>query len=255
MKNFVSSVFRAFKILELIGEAGSKGITEVSKELNIPKSTSYQIIMTLVDSGILEKDKERNHYHLGSKLFQLANLSRYSLQITQVSIAPLKQLNEQLDETIHLTVLVGNEVLYLNCFESTKRLRTHSAVGEKAPLYSTGVGKAVLAFQPPEKRDKILREINPRKITNNTIINKEALQKELDHIVQCGFAIDNSENEDGVGCVAVPIWDHEGIVIASISVSGPTSRILSENKNYFVEALKKTALAISLSLGYREVRK
>jgi len=148
----VHSVSRAIEILDLIGNTGSKGVTEISRELNIPKSTSYQIIMTLVDAEILEKDDERNHYHLGLKLFQLGNLSRYNLQINKVSVALLQQLNEQFDETIHLTVLEGNEVLYLNCFESTKRLRTHSAVGEKAPLYNTGVGKAMLAFQPHDKK-------------------------------------------------------------------------------------------------------
>ncbi|MCK4789111.1 MAG: IclR family transcriptional regulator [Desulfobacteraceae bacterium] len=251
MKNSVRSVLRAVRILELIGKAGSKGVTEISRELKSPKSSVYQIISTLVDQHIIEKDSDSNLYHLGLKLFELGNLARFNLEISEVSNPYLRELNEKLDETVHLTILENGEILYINCFESTKRLRTHSAIGEKAPLHCTGVGKAMLAYLPVDEIEKIIQEKGLQKFTENTITNKAVLLKELKKIAQCGYAIDNMEHEDGVICFAAPIWNHEGKVIASISVAGPSQRITLKMESILAESVMETTRGISKKLGYK----
>ena len=249
MKNSVRSVLRAIKILELIGKAGSMGVTEISRELKSPKSSVYQIISTLVDEHIVEKDSDSNLYHLGLKLFELGNLARFNLEISKVSNPYLKELNEKLDETVHLTVIDEGEVLYIECLESTKRLRTYSVIGVRAPLHCTAVGKAMLAYLPVDEIAKIIQEKGLQKYTENTITDKAILLKEFKKIAQCGYAIDNMEHEDGVICFAAPIWNHDGKVIASVSIAGPSQRITLRMESMFAESVMETTRRISKKLG------
>ncbi len=251
MENHVRSVKRAIRILELIGRDRSKRITDISRELNIPKSSVYQIISELVNEKILEKDNESNLYFLGLKIFELANMARFNLEIIKVSTVYLEKLNKKLDETIQLTVLESGEVLYVACLESKKRLRTHCALGERAPLHCTGVGKAILAFMPAYEVERIIQKKGLKKFTKNTITDKNALFKELRKISNQGYSIDNMEHEDGIRCVAVPIRNHEGNVFASISVSGPSQRITKEVESILAESMKDTAIKISTRLGYK----
>ncbi len=226
-------------------------VTGISKELNIPKSTVYQIVTTLVSERIVEKDSDSNLYHLGLKLFELGNLVRFNLEISKIAAPYLKELHEKYDETIHLTVLDVGEVLYVDCSESTKRLRTHSAIGEKAPLHCTGVGKAILAFLPANEIERVIQEKGLRMFTENTITDRDLLLEELKKIAQSGYAIDNMEHEEGVRCVAAPIRNHDGRVFAAISISGPAQRIIPEKDGTFAEAVKHAATKISRRLEYK----
>ena len=153
---YIRSVGRAIKILEAFNNKSKLGITEISKMLQIPKSTTHDIVTTLEKEGILEKDSESSKYYLGIKLFELGDRARENFELRKVAIPYLKELNEMFDETVHLTVPENGEVLYIECFESTKRLRTYSVIGIRAPMYCTAVGKAILAFLPDKEINKII---------------------------------------------------------------------------------------------------
>ena len=137
-------------------------------------------------------------------------MAQSDLEIRRVASPFLKELNSELDETVHLTVLEGNEVLYVDCLESTKRLRTYSVIGVRAPLYCTSVGKAILAFLEPKELEKILDSLIFEKFTENTITDKIFLMDELKMIAQRGYAVDNMEHEEGLRCVGAPIRNHNG---------------------------------------------
>ena len=143
----VNSVLRAVKLLEYLGKNEGRTVTHISKTLGYPKSTTHEILATLEHENLVSKD-QHNCYHLGLKLFELGSMAQTDLEIRRVAAPFLKQLNAELDETVHLTVLEENEVLYVECLESSKRLRTYSVLGVRAPLYCTSVGKAILAFLP-----------------------------------------------------------------------------------------------------------
>ncbi|MBW2123624.1 MAG: IclR family transcriptional regulator [Deltaproteobacteria bacterium] len=246
----VKSVWRAFKILESFETGGMMGVTELSRKLDFPKSSVYEIVTTLVGQGILEKDPERNRYRLGLRLFELGNRARDSLEIRRVASPLLKTLNRELDETVHLTVLESGEVLYVECFESTKRLRTYSVIGVRAPLHCTAVGKAILAFLGRDEIEEIIRNKGLPGFTERTITDRGALLAELDRIVASGYAVDNMEHEEGARCVGSPIRNGIGRVFASISVSGPSQRITEQRIPEIGKLVMAAAAEISRRLGY-----
>ena len=249
-KGVVKSVRRAIKILEAFESDRGMSVTKISKILNLPKSSVHEILSTLVTEGILEKDFDSSTYHLGIKLFELGNRARSNLEIRKVATPYLKELNARFDETVHLTVLDNQEVLYIECFESTKRLRTYSVIGVRAPLYCTAVGKAILAFLPLDEIDEIIKVKGLGKFTENTITDRNVLLQELEKIVLTGYAVDNMEHEDGVRCVGAPIRNYSGKVFASISVSGPSQRVTLENIPEIAELVIATASDISRKLGF-----
>ncbi len=249
-KGVVKSVRRAIKILEAFESDRGMSVTEISKILNLPKSSVHEILFTLVTEGILEKDFDSSTYHLGIKLFELGNRARSNLEIRKVATPYLKELNARFDETVHLTVLDNQEVLYIECFESTKRLRTYSVIGVRAPLHCTAVGKAILAFLSRDDIDEIIKVKGLERFTENTITDRDVLLQELEKTVLNGYAVDNMEHEDGVRCVGAPIRNYSGSVFASISVSGPSQRVTLENIPEIAEVVIATASDISRKLGY-----
>lgn len=248
----VKSVFRAIKILEWLG--GHKEgltVTDISRELDFPKSSTHEILATLEQENLIVKDYA-NRYFLGLKLFELGSIAQLDLEIRRIARPFLKRLNEELDETVHLTVLDGNEVLYVDCLESSKRLRTYSVLGVRAPLYCTSVGKAILAFQEKETLESILNSMTLEKFTENTITDTSFLMDELNTTTQRGYAVDNMEHEEGLRCVGAPIRNHAGKVFAAISVSGPSQRITLGNISEIGKVVMSQAEEISEQLGYRK---
>ena len=250
-RGVVKSVWRTIKILDSFGSEEGMGVTELSKKLNFPKSSVHEILTTLVKENILEKDGDKNRYYLGIKLFELGNRARANLEIRKVATPFLKELNGKLDETVHLTVLDNGEVLYVECFESTKRLRTYSVIGIRAPLHCTAVGKAILASLSEDDIERIIRTKGLEKFTENTITDQDLLLEDIKQIVQRGYAVDNMEHEEGVRCVGAPIRNHIGAAFASISVSGPSQRIRPERIPQIAKKVISTANEISRKLGYQ----
>jgi IclR family KDG regulon transcriptional repressor len=250
-KGVVKSVWRTVKIFELLSCGDSLSVTEISKKLGFPKASVYEILFTLNKEGIIEKDPATNRYHLGLKLFELGNMARHNLDIRKAAIPFLKRLNEHLDETVHLTLLDHDEVLYIECFESTKRLRTYSVIGDRAPLHCTAVGKAILAFLSQDEIERIIQVKGLENFTENTLTHKDLLLKDLEKVVQYGYAVDNMEHEEGVRCVGAPIRNNEGNVLASISVSGPSQRITTNKIPEIATIVISTAREISSRLGYK----
>jgi len=247
----VKSVYRAVKILDVLSSEGEKSVTEISTTLSFPKSSVHEITSTLLATGILEKDSDRNKYSLGLKLFELGKQAQANLEISKVAIPSLRSLHEQFDETVHLTVLDRKEVLYIECFESTKQLRTYSVIGIRAPLHCTAVGKAILAYLDDEEVEEIIRSMGLPRFTQNTITDRVRLNAEVRKIRDSGFATDEMEHEEGVCCVGAPVRNHTGQVVASISVSGPSQRITPVRIAEIAPLVMERAAEISRRLGYK----
>jgi DNA-binding IclR family transcriptional regulator len=149
-------------------------------------------------------------------------------------------------------VLDGNEVVYIAQSESTKLLKLFTQLGAKVPFYCTGGGKAILAYQPKKVQDMVLSNTNFIKYTTNTLSDMEQLKKEFDIIRKQGYAIDNEEREDGVTCIAAPVFDCYGEAVASVSVSGPTYRLKEKDFSAIIRNVKEVAKKLSMHLGYVE---
>jgi DNA-binding IclR family transcriptional regulator len=250
----VRSVSRAIRILELLAGDGRLSAADVSRRLGLPRSSAFELLSTLEQEGLLEKDRERNLYHLGLKLFELGARAQTNLEIRRVALPFLKALNQELDETVHLAVLDDREVLYVECVESTKRLRTYSLLGVRAHLHCTAVGKAILAFLAPEEVEEVLREKGLLRFTDHTLTDLEALRADLEAIRGRGYAVDLMEHEEGFCCVGAPVRDHEGRVFTSVSVSGPFQRITPERIPQIARLVLRCTGEVSWKLGWREGR-
>ena len=247
----VRSLVRAFRILESFQSGEGRSISDISQEMKIPKSTAYEILTTLAGQGALQRDEAGNRFQLGIKLIELGSRARCSFPLNRVASGPLKALSEAFNETVYLTVPDRDQAFYVDCYESTKALRTFSTIGDRAPLYCTAVGKALLAFRPVEEIRRLLEASPLLRYTRNTLTDIDELLQELRRVVERGYSVDDMEHEAGVRCVGAPVRDAEGRVCAAISVSGPAQRVTPQREPEIALRVMSTAAEISRSLGFR----
>lgn len=249
----IGSVIKAVMILEELAEsAEGLGLTEISKRLNYGVSATYHILNTLKLHSIIEQDKKTKKYRIGVGLFRISSMAKRQYSLVYIAQPFLDKLRVMVDETSNLMVLDGYEVAYIAQSESTKLLKMFTQLGAKAPLYCTGGGKAILAYKPVSFQDLILSKISLQRYTDNTITTIEDLRKEFRLIKKQGYAIDNEEREEGIICVASPIFDCYGEVVAAISISGPSYRIKEKDLSNIISSVVLTAKEISANLGYAE---
>ena len=242
---------KTFSILEILLQHGSSmHMTEISEKLGLYPSTIHRILDTLKHWGYVEQDPHTQKYRLGLKLLELGMAKLQQMDLVKEATPYLKELVNQCNETVHLGVLEKEEVLYLAKEESSQTIRMISYVGKRAPLHCTALGKVLLAHLSPEERKKTLEGKVLSRLTENTIIDKEELEKELSKVREQGFALDREENEKDVRCVAAPIRNYQGEVIAALSISSPIFRIDRNAQNNLKEALIETSEKISKRLGY-----
>ncbi|HOX32876.1 MAG TPA: IclR family transcriptional regulator [Spirochaetales bacterium] len=246
----VRSVLRAFEILDSFQEGRSRSISEISQDLGIPKSTVFDLLSTLVDLGVLSRERGSNDYQLGNKLIELGNKARGGSFLNRVAAPYLKALRDEYDETVFLTVRDGDQAFYVDCYESMRRLRTYSTMGDRAPLYCTSVGKAILAFLPDDEIERYVGAVRLDRFTPNTIMDRELLREDLRRTRERGYSVDDMEHEDGVRCVGAPLRDSEGRVVGAISVSGFAQRITREREAQVAASVMRAAREISAALGF-----
>ena len=246
----VNSVFKAIKILELLGDQPNLGVTELANIFSLPKSSVHNILKTLENERLIERNGLNGKYHLGIKLVELGNQAQVNLDIYKLSAPFLYGLNQKFDETVHLTILDNDEVLYIDCIESKKRLRTYSVLGVRAPLYCTAVGKIILAFMDDSKIRRIIKEKGLKQYTAQTISSEKRLFEEIEKIRILGYAIDRMEHEDHIQCIGAPIRNARGEVFASMSISGPAERLTEKKLVEMSKFLIDVTDSISRKFGY-----
>lgn len=224
-KNIVQSLIRAIDILDLVSK-NKEGInvTEISDQLNLHKSTAYRLLSTLEYKNFVKKDKNKK-YKVGKRVIEIGYQALNNIDLRKEMRPILQKLGEITEETIHLGVLDNFKVFYIDKVETSHTIRMYSSIGKGGPLYCTGIGKALLAFSEQEYINRFLKQVKFVKYTDNTITHKKELKDELEKIKKSGYAIDNMEHEDNIRCVAAPILDYSGDLIAAISISAPTQRM------------------------------
>lgn len=244
---------KSLSILELLLQQGSAmNMTEISERLEIYPSTIHRILDTLKHWGYVEQDPHTQKYQLGLKVLELGMAKLRQIDLVREATPYLKELVAQCNETVHLGVLEEGEVLYLAKEESSQTIRMCSYVGRRAPIHCTALGKVLLAYLPEEKRKKILWQKELLRFTEKTITDRKELEKELNKVKKQGFALDREENEKDVCCIAAPIKDYQGKIIAAISISGPVYRIDINKQNHLKEALIRISKKMSKRLGCDE---
>jgi DNA-binding IclR family transcriptional regulator len=249
-KKIIQSIDRALQVLELFSlEKPEWGVTEISKALNIYKSNVHNILSTLAERGYFKKDPKTDKYKLGIKFFELGSVVIKNMDLRKIAHPYIEKLSKEFNETVHLGILDKGRVVSIEREESDKSLCSHIEIGRRAPLHCTAVGKAIMSYLSENEINLIIKEKGLEKYTENTITNKEKLEEEFKKIRKQGYAVDNIEHEEGVRCVAGPIRDYNGKVIASMSISGPAFRIDESNIPNIAKKVKEYCDCISEEMG------
>jgi len=247
----IQSVKRALNILSILSRhPEGLGVTEIAGKLDVAKSTAFRLLFTLQEEGYVQKDQQTDQYRLGLRLLQLGNEVAKSLDLRRVAHPHLKKLVELTGETTHLAIYDKGEIVYIDKIESTATIRMYSQIGLRAPAHCTGLGKAILSCLPEEEIDRLIATKGLRKYTENTLVTRETLLEALRKAREDGYAFDEEEHELGVRCAAAPIFNHEGKVVAGLSIAGPTTRLSKEKTRAFGPLVKQIALDVSRELGY-----
>ncbi|MFJ5162333.1 IclR family transcriptional regulator [Pantoea sp. NPDC088449] len=204
-------------------------IGTLAKTLALPRPTTHRIVEALLAEGMLESD-HLDRLGLGPRFVALAWRSLETSDIRAVAQSWLIQLRDALDETVHLAVRNGLEMVYIDKLEAHRTVRMASRVGTRVSLYSSSVGKAWLAAQPLDALDGWLEQLDLRPFTEHTRVSREAIHNEIATTRQRGYAIDDQENELDICCYGCAILDPRGAVAGCISVSMPTYRFVEKDK-------------------------
>jgi len=248
----INSILRACNILRCFsGKKGHFKVSEVARLLHLDRSTTYRILLTLERGGFLEKDAKTGEYSLGVAAFEVGNAYLGRADFIQISKPVMSHLAVEVQETVHLAILSGTEILYVDKVDSPRTLGVMSKVGQRGPVYCTALGKVLLAFLPDDERSKILGQIQLKPLTQNTITSKKGFTEELKEVRRLGYARDHREIEEDVECLAAPIRNHLGDVIASISISGPQRKINIPREGTFAGQVMKAAALISSKMGHK----
>lgn len=252
-KYIINSILRAGNVLSCLAEeADQLKISELARRLQLDRSTVYRILLSLEKCRLVQKDEKTGAYSLGLASFEIGNSFISRMDFIQISKPVMTDLAEAVQETVHLAVLSDSEVVYVDKVDSPRSLVVMYKIGQRAPLYCTALGKVLLAFQLESDRKRIVNQIEFKPFTSNTIVSKKKLLEELIKIQHQGFAMDFREYEEGVECLAAPIMNHTGEIIAALSFSGPQRKINTRQEKKFINTIIEAASLISKGLGYRK---
>lgn len=220
----VKSLVKAMDVLECFSDTQPElGVTEIAKALDLQKSTVCNILSTFEHCGYVIQDSKTGKYHLGTKVLHLSYIVNHHMGLRDMFLPYLTRIAETSQEICYFGILDCREVLYIEAAYPHHHPQNRNILGERAPLYCTGLGKAMLAFMPEEERAAILTG-EFKAYTNCTVTDPAQLQKQLLQFRCQGYAVDNMEHEFGISCVAVPVFRADGSVFAAVSISGPSMR-------------------------------
>jgi len=245
------SVVRAFAIIEYLAKSDDwVGLRTLAKDLDLVPSTAYRFLTSLKDLGYVQQHPEDSRYQLTLKFAWVASLVLERTQLRQIARSSMHHLTAITNETTHLAVLEGREVVYIDKVDNNQAVKMRSRIGTRGYIHSTAVGKSILAFLPEDERERILEDLHLVPLTKNTITDPVRFTANLTKIRGRGYAFDDEENEVGIRCVGVPVFDHTGHVAGAVSISGWTITMTQERLPQLASILEDSCKQISKELGF-----
>lgn len=249
----VPALDRGIRILELVRTSNGISASEVGLSLGLPRSATYELIHTLVESRLLNR-REGGKLELGSQLFVLGSAYGASLDLVREANSVAYQVMARCDETVQVAVLEGREVLYVAKADSSQAVRLVSEVGRRLPAHCTALGKVLLSELGTAEINDLFSGVRLEVLTSRSIADTASLQVELGRIRRAGHASEHGEANPGAGCVAAPIRNSTGKCVAAISIAAPLSRLNRKRETDLAELVTAGAMELSQRLGYREAR-
>jgi len=242
------SVTRAMELLTAVASE-PRSLDQLAERVGVHKSTVLRLLQTMEAERFVTHDAA-HRYRLGSRFFDLAGQALEQRDVRAAARVHLERLNAQTGQTVHLAAFESGEVVYIDKLDALQGVRMYSRVGLRAPLHCTAVGKVLVAALPRDAGKRIAETIDFTPMTDRTITTPSAYLAELDHVRQSGYAHDHEEHEPFINCIAAPIRDGSGAIVAAASVSVPTISLPYEQVVALLPLLLDAAAAASADLGW-----
>ncbi|RJQ04794.1 MAG: IclR family transcriptional regulator [Bacillota bacterium] len=247
----VRAVEKALSILGLFTlDEPDLRVVDMAAKLKTNKSTIHRMVLTLERAGYLRRNPASGSYSLGLKIVELGAVAVSNLEVRHQARPHLERLQAATGQTIHMAVLDGPDIVYIEKLEGKAGVRLYSSVGRRAPVHCTALGKVLLAYQPRDVARDLLVARPLRPYTRRTTIDLAEILAHLEVVRQRGYAIDIQEHQELVHCAAAPVFDHTGSVIAAVSMTLIGSEFREDELHQSGRKVAETAAAISRDMGY-----
>lgn len=236
---------KALDIVELISDSDNRlKFKDIAERTGHSKSTLYRILSALSARGMIDIDQRDQSYVLGPKFTEMAGSINSSSDLIAVSAGPLKALADQHGESVNLSILLGTAQVTISRWQGRLAQPFHAPLGERKPLYATGLGKCLLAFLPEQEREALMPRIRLAAYTDKTITDLDRLRSDGEITRARGFAVDDNEIIDGIVCVSTPILSADGTPLAAVSITGPAHRMTENRRLELASVLRMTTQRI-----------
>lgn len=246
-QNTIQSLARAIEVLEHLSAHGSQTLTEIATSMGQSPATIYRVLSTFEAKGLVEPEPASQTWAIGSGTFRIGSSFLRRTSVAARARPFMRQLMEATGETVNLGVQSGPEVLFLSQVETHEPIRAFIPPGTTSPLYASGIGKALLCFQPAADIQRLFPDETLVTFTGRTLARRDDLIEDLALSRSRGYALDDEERTEGMRCIAAPVFDIHGETVAGISVSGPSHRIAQDDIERIAVLVKEAASDLSFS--------
>jgi DNA-binding IclR family transcriptional regulator len=244
------SLERGLAALKQLAE-GPRTLDQLAATLDVHKSTAMRLLRTLEGNRFVRRE-DVHHYRLGSALFDLANRALEELDVRAAARPHLVELGESSGHTVHLATYEDDQVVYIDKVDSRQPVRMYSRIGKRAPVHCTAVGKVLVAEWSQERRSRLVQRLDYSRLTENTVTSPTGFADELDQVCRQGYAVDRSEHEDFIHCIAAPIRNARGEVVAAMSLSVPKVLLDFDGLLALLDDLLRATRGASAELGWSQ---
>lgn len=244
----VQVIERMFTLIDVLASREEAiSLKEISEKSGLHLSTTHRLLNDLATGRFVEHPQPGS-YRLGMRLLELGNLVKSRLNVRDAALLPMRELHKLIQQPVNLSMRQGDEIVYIErTYSERSGMQVVRAIGGRAPLHLTSVGKLFLAADDPQRVRAYATRTGLTGHTKNSLTQLPGLERELSKVRQYGIAHDNEELELGVRCMAAGIYDDQGVLVAGLSISAPAGRL----EEAWLPKLQSTAREISLTLGYR----
>lgn len=247
-RSYRSSINHAIVMLEGLRE-GPAVLTELAQRCQIDKGNASRIIAELVRGRIVERQEPGPRFVLGTGVVALGMAALNQFELPDRAFPILKQVAQETGETVHLAVPSGVSVVYLAKAESPGAIQMRSRVGDSMPIHSTGLGKAIMPVLDPEVQEQVLSAPIVKR-TVHTVTDPDLIREEMARTRRRGYSVDREENEDGIKCVAAPVFGYDGRVLGAVSIAGPAFRMEDRRMERLGQKVVEAAGLVSERMGF-----
>lgn len=244
----IQSLDRGIELLKVVSSGNGMSLTEIASAAGQPASSVYRVLLTFQKHGVVEFAESEQLWHIGITAFRIGSTFLGRTRIVEQSRAVMQHLMVSTGETANLAIVDHNEVIFISQVETHEPIRAFFRPGTRGPIHASGIGKALMAYYPPQHLAEILNSGLAR-FTSKTLTAAEALNSEMERIRTRGWAVDDEERTIGMRCVAAPVFNQSGEAVAGLSLSGPSVRVTPDRDEEYGKIVRAAADAVTEAIG------